>query len=501
MDILNIYVCENFFPEISKVVNDEGYKDINIIKYPSMCDKKSNKNVTLKLLEDTTIDNDNKIVISSISCDVLKLIPDKSGIKSKSSLYCFSHLSNNSIIEYIIKNRGYIISFGWLSNWEEHLKNMGFDKNTAILFYKDTCKELVYFDSGISDTVKTKDELNKLSQYIELPYNIIKIELDYISYFLKSIYYEWKLHKDIQNNTKAINDIELKCAEYAAVFDLIGKISSFTSTRDTIEKTKEIFIMMFGAQKFIYHNIVSNENIISNKNLEMFLSSDKSYLLLESENIFYVKILIKNKIRAVIEVGDFLFPENTEKYLNFAIEISKVCGLALSNIEQYDKLLKSENQLQYLSFHDTLTGLYNRTYLNKYIEENNSCNNVCVFMFDIDKLKYVNDNYGHLEGDNLIYNSAQILRTSFRESDVVARIGGDEFIAIIADCDIKKAEQLKIRTKEAIELYNRDIADVHLKISISMGCAISNNNDDTIESLTHKADSEMYADKMKKRGN
>ncbi|XWX63936.1 GGDEF domain-containing protein [Desulfitobacterium sp. AusDCA] len=65
-------------------------------------------------------------------------------------------------------------------------------------------------------------------------------------------------------------------------------------------------------------------------------------------------------------------------------------------------------------------------------------------MFDIDKLKYVNDNYGHAEGDKLIISFAEIMTKSFRETDIVSRIGGDEFTAILYDADEKTAKSIKL---------------------------------------------------------
>lgn len=497
MNKLDIFVCENFSPEFMKVTKDEGFDDVNIIAYPCMCENKSKKSKALELLSDTKSRNDNVFVISSKHCDILKLLPENSSIETRSSLYCFRHLSSEPLISYIIKNGGYIVGSGWLSDWERHIESMGFNRETAMLFYKDFCKELIFFDTGTANNAEEK--LKELSNFLDLPYEIIPIGLDYVAYLLKSIVYEWKLRKDIKEHTDSINKIQLKCAEYSAVFDLIGKIASFTTLRETIDKTKEIFTLLFGAQKFLYTGIVNIDDGAINNAYKIFIASDKTYLLNDNENYFYVKIFIKDKVCGVIEAGDFIFPQNITQYLNFAIEISKVCGLALSNIEQYERIVNSEKKFEYLSFHDSLTGLYNRAYVNKIIEEGPSCSNICIFAFDIDGLKYVNDNYGHLEGDKLIVSSAEIFKKSFREDDMVARIGGDEFIAIVYNCDHIKAELIKSRIEDAIEFQNKNIHDSNFKVSISIGYSLSHKDDDTIVTLIHNADTEMYTNKTEKR--
>jgi len=316
---------------------------------------------------------------------------------------------------------------------------------------------------------------------------------------IKSIVYEWRLHKKNDEYTKSISEIQSQCAEYSAILDLIGKIASFTNKRDTIEKIKEIFNMLLGAQQFKYWNSDYENDSLSTDIKDLFSSKYKSFVFLKEENRFCIKIEQNAKLYGAIDVSGFLFPQYIERYLNFAIEIVKVCGLVLSNIEQYEKLINSEKELQYLSFHDALTGLYNRTYLNEILNINRDAKYLTVFMFDIDKLKYVNDNFGHLEGDKLICDASNVFKNCFRETDTVARIGGDEFVAILQDGDIEMAEMFKKRINEAIIINNQNEQASHLQLSVSIGFAVAESKEDTLENLMNKADELMYADKMGKR--
>lgn len=202
----------------------------------------------------------------------------------------------------------------------------------------------------------------------------------------------------------------------------------------------------------------------------------------------------------IIETGEFLFPKYIDKYLNFAIEIVKLCGLILTNNQQYEKILDSEKELQYLSYHDAVTGLYNRVYINSVLNEGLQ-DKVCVFMFDIDKLKYVNDHFGHLEGDKIIKNVANILKNCFREEDIVARIGGDEFLAVIQESNRENIEHIRNRIYEEIKFYNRNRVETHLEISISIRLEVQKDMEESIEYLMKKADLHMYLDKMSKKFN
>ncbi len=155
----------------------------------------------------------------------------------------------------------------------------------------------------------------------------------------------------------------------------------------------------------------------------------------------------------------------------------------------------AEEKLKYLSYHDSMTELYNRTYINEIMNDKVDDGTV-VFIFDIDKLKYVNDNYGHAEGDRLLQRFAKVLRHIFRDGkDIVARIGGDEFTAIINNSNEESAQNIKQGIIELISLDNNKPRNKDLVLSASIGYALKVSEDDTIEDLIKKADQRMYIDK------
>jgi diguanylate cyclase (GGDEF)-like protein len=148
-----------------------------------------------------------------------------------------------------------------------------------------------------------------------------------------------------------------------------------------------------------------------------------------------------------------------------------------------------------------MTGLYNRTYINQLLNDEVKDDKTIVFMFDIDKLKYVNDNFGHAAGDKLINSFAQVMEQCFRETDITARIGGDEFIAIVYNGDKEKAEMIHQRIIDLINENNENLDEKYLELSVSIGYVISENDNSTIETLMNKADGLMYENKMEERRN
>ena len=253
--------------------------------------------------------------------------------------------------------------------------------------------------------------------------------------------------------------------------------------------------MVFGAQGFSFW---SDRADFLPAEIRSLQASDADYRLLREENRFCIKIAWAGTLYGIVDVSGFLFTQYIDKYLNLAVEVAKITGLVFHNNDQYETILASEKELKYLSYHDTMTGLFNRTYMNQILAEPVRDRVISAFVFDIDKLKYVNDHYGHGEGDKLICSFAEVLKRSFRETYMVARIGGDEFVAIVYDSDDESCKAIIQRISELIRLNNETIQEKHLQLSVSMGCALAQKEAETIEALIQRADEEMYADKAAK---
>jgi diguanylate cyclase (GGDEF)-like protein len=116
---------------------------------------------------------------------------------------------------------------------------------------------------------------------------------------------------------------------------------------------------------------------------------------------------------------------------------------------------------------------------------------------DLDGLKKINDSFGHHEGDRSIVDAAQILRQTFRESDILSRIGGDEFVVLIAEKPEINAEELFRRLRKNLAAYNQRMRRPYA-FSISMGVAtFEPDNPLTLNELLVAADQSMYRNKKR----
>ncbi len=181
----------------------------------------------------------------------------------------------------------------------------------------------------------------------------------------------------------------------------------------------------------------------------------------------------------------------------------RTSNLAKTNkilLEELKRKMDIEEELRYFASTDALTGIYNRRAGLLFLEHriNESLRDKTPFLIcfvDVNGLKKINDSFGHNEGDYLLVKLTEILNRSIRESDVVFRLGGDEFIIIFQSLTIENTDLIWKRIMNSLDEYNRN-TEKNYTISLSYGFAIFDpSKPKSIEELISFADLEMYRKK------
>ena len=233
------------------------------------------------------------------------------------------------------------------------------------------------------------------------------------------------------------------------------------------------------------------------------LSQDpKSFLeTIHPEDRSHVKRSLERKNQEEVEaVYRIVRPDGSVRWIrdrSFPIgddsrRTHRVVGIAADITD----LKLGEEKLRYLSLHDPLTGLYNRIYFEEEMSriEKTRYGTVGILSCDVDGLKLVNDTLGHDQGDRLLAAAARVIRDSFREGDLVARIGGDEFSVVLPNTTEPSVESACQRIQEAVAVYNA--TNPELPLSISVGFAIKNGSHKNLKDVFKEADNHMYRRKL-----
>lgn len=168
-------------------------------------------------------------------------------------------------------------------------------------------------------------------------------------------------------------------------------------------------------------------------------------------------------------------------------------------VRNIDEKVKLQHELEYQIAHDPLTKIYNRAYFQKQMKKYNEQKNVpvAILLCDLDGLKYMNDHFGHEQGDSFIIASTKLLNYYSTSEIIVARIGGDEFSIIMVNATKESAQKLYSDLHKDIEQYNEN--NVSVKISMSIGLSFAENSYGQMEHLLGLADQHMYKNKKQKK--
>ena len=223
-------------------------------------------------------------------------------------------------------------------------------------------------------------------------------------------------------------------------------------------------------------------------------------------NLDKLKKLKQKEINGFTMRKRFIRPDGYTVWVNMMIvpfKAETISDMHLCMIQDITDSKKKEDEIIYLSYHDTLTGLYNRTFFEeekKRFEVKRKLP-ISLIMGDVNGLKMINDTFGHDVGDILLREIGIILIETCRAEDVIARIGGDEFVILLSDTDQKAVEKLSDRIELACKNYVNRIDRKIFYASISLGHATKISAEQSIDTLLKDAEKMLYVKKNAERQN
>lgn len=240
----------------------------------------------------------------------------------------------------------------------------------------------------------------------------------------------------------------------------------------------------------------SQENAVGKQLSDLFNKVENMYVLKENqdESIDMIKgysvelydnmvCIIRDGIRRIFSTSAAPIREKDGNDMGLV--------MVLSDITEKKKI---EEKIQFLSYNDKLTGLYNRTFIDSILSDLDREEHlpVSLIMGDINGLKLTNDVFGHQEGDKLLTNVAGILKRSCRDSDIVARWGGDEFLVVLP----RTGNEVAVKVCERIRKACREAGTDPITMSIALGTASRVNMHQDITEVFLQAEEQMYSNKL-----
>ncbi|WP_162984528.1 GGDEF domain-containing response regulator [Poseidonibacter antarcticus] len=326
------------------------------------------------------------------------------------------------------------------------------------------------------------------------------IQIGISTYAMKPI----DLYQLVESMIKAIEPIylknqlaQLKISLESRVDTEIQKIKSILDAQDNIIILSNKETINIVNKRFLeFFKVDSIEEFINSYNSIFdlfikeygFISKD----ILSKNDSYYEFIKNLAEVDSVIKIKnsqneDRIFTINIDNY----DESNDFYVVSLTDITE---IKEKSNLLEYQASHDTLTGLFNRNKFNSLLgkeirRSSRYRNNLSLILFDIDFFKIVNDEYGHQIGDEVLKEIAKLITQNVREHDTIVRWGGEEFLLLLPETDLKGASI--VAEKIRITIYKQPLTKFKLNITASFGVSILK-DDDTEESFISRSDEALY---------
>lgn len=388
-----------------------------------------------------------------------------------------------------------------ITQLSKYLKEVKTRYNAFSSFFVSDHTQNYYYDNGILKQVK-KDEPRDTWYFrvreMQSPYEI-------------------NVDPDLANRDALTIFINFRVYDYGHNF--IGA----TGIGLTVDAVRKLIIEYQNRYKRDIYFVDANGNIVvfgnssdsSGKNIRNMegLSKIADKLMLQDSASFQYqkseKTMLLN-VRYIPELHWYLFVEKFEDealeeirntlYMNLAISLGiSVVVLMLTNftINFYQK------RLEEMASVDKLTGLANRQVFEFYAEQALSETKrtkvpMSAMLIDIDSFKSINDRFGHYAGDAVIQGIAEIAKANMRESDLLCRWGGDEYLVLLKNCNLQNAEALAEKIRASVRKSQFNFVDIQIAATISIGIA-EYQADESIDHLFMRADNALYTAKTSGR--
>lgn len=254
-------------------------------------------------------------------------------------------------------------------------------------------------------------------------------------------------------------------------------------------------------ESFLARNTDNKMDRFVSINLEKL--GEQTNFNLDADNKIFIRstltgpIYVEGNLYGIISIDSFennAFDDEDVQTMEF---IRKNIEVAITNHKLFQEKLV-------LSRYDNLTSLYNRHYFEEQFEIHRKkaqrYNEVFyIVLFDIDHFKSINDRYGHFVGDQVLKHISNLLYKNQRESDILARFGGDEFIGILFQSDYDELKNKYIKLNNYLTHQSLHIDNTSINCSFSYGIAQYPTDGKTLDELVKIADFEMYKNKRSSR--
>ena len=325
-------VCESFRREVESIVCGVGFEGVSVHVRPATCGRR-------RLGWEAIVGGHlsahpfAKMCVAGGFCvqHLAESNPDSTRIEIGGTNQCLYLLAGEAHVEHSQSRGLYVLSPGWLEQWEEHMRDWGFDSARARDFFGESMSGLLLLDSGLYPNAPVR--LKSLSEFVGLPASSVPVGLDMIRRWASQQVLRWRLESAEAGRRAARAETQRVSAHSAMVLDLMSHIASEYSEAEVIQQGINLCTILFAPERVAFDGSVPAVDLPD--------ASSTS-----SGRGFQIRIRRGKEDFGVLEVEGVAFPESRERYISAALSMGAVMALAIGNARSYQALEMAKDRAE-----------------------------------------------------------------------------------------------------------------------------------------------------------
>lgn len=340
---LGVFVCHNFIAEVRAAIEAEGWPDVVALEFPARCGRPS---LSWAELHRLIPENCSGLLVLGRACLSNLGEPPASlpPVRLVRHEQCFHLVAEPQLVDEAIGAGAYLLTPSWLAEWPRQLQALGFAPQEASAFFADFASSLVLLDTGLDP--QAAGRLAEFQAVVKLPARSLAVGLDHTRLLLCRLVLTWRLEQAQQAAREQARRHGAELADYVAAMDLLTRLAKTQSEADTIGTIGELFQMLFAPSALYYLRLENNVCLpggdIPPAMLEAMRALVGDHGWTPDGQGFLLRISHGEEVLGLIAVDRLAFPAYRQRYLNMALALTGICGMAVANARNRRRLLEAE---------------------------------------------------------------------------------------------------------------------------------------------------------------
>ena len=264
--------------------------------------------------------------------------------------HCFELVASKRTISRRISEGAYLVSSGWLANWQQHIADWGFSGSVAREFFAECSRQIVLLDTATS--MSAAADLEQFSAFIDRPCTTIPVGLDQMRFRMELCLETWRE----ETSRKAEQLAQRQLSDYAMAFDFLSTLARSVDEAEVIRQTMNLYQMLFAASDVVFISFCDGcpvevihtgfgHNADSADLIREAALLTGEYGRLAAAGGFLLKVKHRTQTLGIVRVAGIAFPEYVDTYLSLALATIGVCGLALHNAHTFQEIADKNREL------------------------------------------------------------------------------------------------------------------------------------------------------------